>query len=322
MNSIVSSTQRFRVIDSHTAGEPTRVLLDGGPELPMASVSQRRVLLAQDHDYLRRALVLEPRGSENAVGAVLYPPQSAAARACVLFFNNVGYLQMCVHGLIGVVHTMAYAGVVDWGGASMRFETPAGIVSATPNSDGTISIANVRSFRARAGVEVRTTDGWIKGDIAYGGNWFFIVDEDEHRRSLERSKATSLVEYAASLRAALLAAQIAGPGGEVIDHIQLTSRCAGEGANSRNFVLCPGNAYDRSPCGTGSSARVACLAADAQLAPGQRWVQESVIGSRFELSYEAVQGGVIPTVTGRAHIVADGDAIIDAHDPYRSGIVP
>lgn len=320
MNSIVTPSQRFRVIDSHTAGEPTRVLIEGAPELPRAPAATLRKILAERHDDLRRALVLEPRGNENAVGAILLPPETDLARATIVFFNNVGYLDMCVHGLMGVVQSMAYAGMLAWGGPPVRFETPAGWVEAEIAADGSVLVNNVRSFRWRAGVEIRGRSGWLRGDVAYGGNWFFIVHHEDHRQLLERARAAELVEYCRDLADALATAGITGPAGEAIDHIQLTAPAQSSGANARNFVLCPGRAYDRSPCGTGSCARLACLAADGRVAPGELWIQESIIGSRFELRYQPTDGGILPSVRGRAHIVADGHCIVDPNDPYRNGI--
>ena len=309
--------QRIQVIDSHTGGEPTRLVVGGFPDLGKGSMAERRALLAERHDRWRAAAVLEPRGSDVVVGALLCEPVSADAAAGVVFFNNAGYLGMCGHGTIGLVASLAHMGRIGVG--EHRIETPVGTVTTTLHEDGSVSVRNVPAYRhlRQAAVEL-PGHGTVRGDVAWGGNWFFLVSE--HGQRVASDNLAALTDYTAALRRALAAQGITGAEGAEIDHIELFADDA-DGADSRNFVLCPGNAYDRSPCGTGTSAKIACLAADGKLAPGQVWTQASVIGSRFEASYEpADDGRVIPTLRGRAHISAEATLLIDEADSFGWGI--
>ncbi|CAN7542966.1 4-hydroxyproline epimerase [Pseudorhodoferax sp. LjRoot39] len=309
---------RIEVIDSHTGGEPTRVVLAGFPDLGRGSMAERRALLAAEHDKWRAATVLEPRGSDVVVGALLCEPQDTTAAAGVVFFNNTGYLGMCGHGTIGLVATLAHLGRIQPG--AHRIETPVGTVTATLHADGSVSVRNVPAYRLHKQVAVDLPGhGRVLGDVAWGGNWFFLVAE--HGQRVDGGNLAALTAYAAALRQALAAQGITGTDGAEIDHIELFAN--DPDADSRNFVLCPGNAYDRSPCGTGTSAKVACLAADGKLAPGQVWRQASVIGSQFEASYEPGEAGqVIPTIRGRAHLSAEATLLIEDDDPFAWGIHP
>lgn len=309
--------KRIDVIDSHTGGEPTRLVIGGFPDLGRGSMAVRRDRLAREHDRWRTAATLEPRGSEVIVGALLCEPENAAHAAGVIFFNNAGYLGMCGHGAIGLVASLAYLGRMRPG--VHVIETPVGAVTTTLHDDGSVSVRNVPAYRLHAGVEVEAP-GWgrVRGDVAWGGNWFFLVTS-EHGQRIAADNIAALTDYAWAVRQALAAAGIAGRDGAEIDHIELFADDAR--ADSRNFVLCPGKAYDRSPCGTGTSAKLACLAADGRLAPGQRWRQASVIGSEFEAHYELVSGEVVPTLRGRAHVCAQATLLIDDDDPFAWGIV-
>jgi 4-hydroxyproline epimerase len=309
--------QRIQVIDSHTGGEPTRLVIGGFPDLGKGSMAERRALLAGQHDKWRAAAVLEPRGSDVVVGALLCEPVSADAAAGVVFFNNAGYLGMCGHGTIGLVASLAHMGRIGVG--EHRIETPVGTVTTTLHEDGSVSVRNVPAYRhlRQAAVEL-PGHGTVRGDVAWGGNWFFLVSE--HGQRVASDNLAALTDYTAALRRALAAQGITGADGAEIDHIELFADDS-EGADSRNFVLCPGNAYDRSPCGTGTSAKIACLAADGKLAPGEVWKQASVIGSVFEASYALDgEGRVIPTLRGRAHISAEATLLIDEADPFGWGI--
>jgi len=309
--------QRIQVIDSHTGGEPTRLVVGGFPDLGKGSMAERRALLAERHDRWRAAAVLEPRGSDVVVGALLCEPVSADAAAGVVFFNNAGYLGMCGHGTIGLVASLAHMGRIGVG--EHRIETPVGTVTTTLHEDGSVSVRNVPAYRhlRQAAVEL-PGHGTVRGDVAWGGNWFFLVSE--HGQRVASDNLAALTDYTAALRKALSAQGITGADGAEIDHIELFADDS-EGADSRNFVLCPGNAYDRSPCGTGTSAKIACLAADGKLAPGEVWKQASVIGSVFEASYALDgEGRVIPTLRGRAHISAEATLLIDDADPFGWGI--
>jgi proline racemase len=312
-----SSTGSIRVIDSHTGGEPTRVVVEGAPGLGEGDMAARRERMRESCDWLRTSLVTEPRGSEWMVGAVLQKPQSPRAAAGVIFFNNVGYLGMCGHGLIGVAATLAYLGRI--GPGRHIIETPVGDVSVELREDGAVSFENVRSFRRLKSAAVKLPDGReVVGDVAWGGNWFFFTNTDRMMTLADEDELTGLT---LKIRRALEQSRITGDDGATIDHIELVGPPSDPAvADARNFVLCPGGQYDRSPCGTGTSAKVACLAADGKLAPGQVWRQESIVGSIFEGSYREVEGGVVPTITGRAFVNGDLRLVIDAQDPFRFGI--
>ena len=310
--------QTISVIDSHTGGEPTRLVLDGFPDLGQGSMAQRRELLQRAYDPWRTATVLEPRGSEVVVGALLCTPVDPASAAGVIFFNNQGYLGMCGHGTIGVVASLAYLGRIAAGRHAI--ETPVGTVQATLHEDGSVSVRNIAARRYRHAVAVQVAGyGQVHGDVAWGGNWFFLCSD--HGMRVHSDNLAALSAYSIAVRQALISNGITGEQGEEIDHIELFGP-DDEGADSRNFVLCPGNAYDRSPCGTGTSAKLACLAADSVLEPGAVWTQASIIGSRFEARYTVEDGKIIPTIRGRAHISAEARLVLDADDPFLWGIKP
>ncbi len=307
--------QRIQIIDSHTGGEPTRLVVSGFPDLGTGSMAERLVRLSRDHDVWRAATVLEPRGNDVIVGALLCEPVASDACAGVIFFNNSGYLGMCGHGTIGLVATLAHMGRI--GPGVHTIETPVGTVRATLHEDRSVSVRNVPSWRHARQVAVRVPGyGTAHGDIAYGGNWFFLIND--HGQRIAGDNIAALTAYSCAVKAALAEQGIGGAQGAEIDHIELFADDAQ--ADSRNFVLCPGGAYDRSPCGTGTSAKLACLAADGKLAPGAIWHQASVIGSRFEASYERDGERIIPTLRGRAHISAEATLLIEADDPYGWGI--
>jgi 4-hydroxyproline epimerase len=309
--------KRIRILDSHTGGEPTRLVLAGFPDLGTGSMAERRQILAERHDEWRAATVLEPRGSDVLVGALLCEPVDPDACAGVIFFNNSGYLGMCGHGTIGLVVSLAHLGRISAG--VHRVETPVGTVEATMHEDGSVSVQNVPSYRYRKALSVEVPGiGNVTGDIAWGGNWFFLIAE--HGLKIGSDNLDALTAYTWAVRQALESQCILGEDGGEIDHIELFAD--DEEADSRNFVLCPGKAYDRSPCGTGTSAKLACLAADGKLAPGQIWRQASVIGSQFEGSYQWQDERVVPTIRGRAHISAEATLLLDSDDPFAWGIRP
>ena len=307
-----------RVIDSHTGGEPTRVVVAGGPDLGGGTVREQLERFRRDHDRFRSAVVNEPRGSDVMVGALLVPPHDPSCRFGVIFFNNVDTLWMCGHGTIGLVATLAHLGLI--GPGEVRLDTAVGPVAATLHTDGTVTLANVPSYRHAKQVAVEVPGlGVVRGDIAWGGNWFFLIEQHGLNVALEHVEA--LTDYAWKVRQALGAQGIVGADGGEIDHIELFAPTPT--ADSRNFVLCPGKAYDRSPCGTGTSAKVACLAADGKLAEGATWKQESVIGSHFLASYRRLPDGQVqPLVTGRAFVQADATFLFHPEDPFAWGIRP
>ena len=308
--------KRIQVIDSHTGGEPTRLVIGGFPHLGHGSMAERRALLAAEHDAWRAAAVLEPRGSDVIVGALLCEPAAPDAAAGVIFFNNAGYLGMCGHGTIGLVATLAHMGRIKPG--EHRIETPVGTVTATLHADGAVSVRNLPAYRHLHQVAIEVPGhGIVCGDVAWGGNWFFLVSE--HGQRVASDNLAGLTAYTSLLREALGKQGITGADGGEIDHIEIFAD-DDQGADSRNFVLCPGLAYDRSPCGTGTSAKIACLAADGKLAPGEIWRQASVIGSVFEASYALEGGKVVPTIRGRAYISAEATLLIQEDDPFAWGI--
>jgi 4-hydroxyproline epimerase len=312
-----TNKKRVQVIDSHTAGEPTRVVIAGGPELGIGDLQSRLALLRTAHDGFRKGVVFEPRGSEVVVGALLCEPVNPASAAGVIFFNDVGYLGMCGHGTIGLVTTLAHLGRIAPGKHSI--ETPVGTVQTELHSDGTVSVRNVPSYRYRQNVSVEVPGyGQFAGDIAWGGNWFFLVAE--HSYELRLAERTALIAVTTALRTALAENGITGEGGAVIDHIELFSAAENQGNSSRNFVLCPGASFDRSPCGTGTSAKMACLHADGKLDEGASWRQEGILGTVFVGSVMAQGDGVLPVISGRAWVTAESTLLFDATDPFREGI--
>src|SRR5918996_2604381 len=269
--------QRLSVIDSHTGGEPTRVVINGMPDLGGGSLAARRERFARDFDRYRAACINEPRGSDVIVGALLVEPADKSCVAGVIFFNNVGTIGMCGHGTIGLMITLAHLGRIRPG--EHRIDTPVGVFIARLDANRQVSVENVASWRARKGVTIDVPGlGPVTGDIAWGGNWFYLVEGQ--REALALANVERLTDVSWRIRQALNA-----QGFPDIDHVELVGPAASPQANARNFVLCPGKAYDRSPCGTGTSAKLACLAADGKLAEGEPWVQESIIGSTFRASY-------------------------------------
>jgi 4-hydroxyproline epimerase len=304
------------IIDSHTGGEPTRLVTDGGPDLGSGPLNERLAMLRAGHDNFRSAVVCEPRGSDVLVGALLCAPRAPDCVAGVIFFNNVGYLGMCGHGTIGLVASLAFMGRITPG--RHRIDTPVGVVEAELHADGSVTVENVASYRRRAAVTVEVPGhGPVTGDIAYGGNWFFLVAG--HGLELAVDNVEALTSYTVAVSQALDAAGITGDNGALIDHIELFADSR-TGADSRSFVLCPGKAYDRSPCGTGTSAKLACLAADGKLAEAALWKQESVIGSVFEASYRMREGQLLPSIRGKAWVNAQAQLILDPSDPFVWGI--
>lgn len=303
---------RIRVLDSHTGGEPTRLVIEGGPDLGSGPLGERIERFHEQFDRYRSAVVNEPRGSDPVVGALLVEPHDPTCQFGVLFFNNVGTLGMCGHGTIGVVVSLAYLQRLEPG--PVRIDTPVGPVTARLHAHGAVSVQNVPSWRASAGVRVALPGGEIvTGDIAWGGNWFFIAEE--RRLALDRGNLEALTRRCREIRAAVNA-----QGHPEVDHIELWGPSISKGVDARNFVLCPGGAYDRSPCGTGTSAKVACLAADRLLAEGEEWSQESVVGSVFRATYRRDGDRIVPTITGTAHVCAEATLLLDPSDLFCWGI--
>ena len=305
----------IRVVDSHTGGEPTRLVLEGGPDLGDGPLAERLQRFRDQFDAYRSAVVNEPRGSDPLVGALLLKPHRADCGLGVIFFNNVGYLGMCGHGTIGLIASLKHLGELAPG--VVKIDTPVGAIEASLGIDGRISVDNVVSYRAAQSVAVDVPGiGKVLGDVAWGGNWFFLISE--HGQSIDLPHVDALTDFTWRVRAA-----INTQGYPLVDHIELFAPASVPGAHSRNFVLCPGKAYDRSPCGTGTSAKLACLAADGKLAQGEEWIQESLIGSTFVGRYrwcDRSKGEIVPTITGTAHVTGESLLRLDPEDPFCWGI--
>ena len=307
--------QTVRVVDSHTGGEPTRLVLEGGPDLGAGPLAERLQRFRDHFDVYRSAIVNEPRGSDPLVGALLVKPHRADCGLGVIFFNNVGYLGMCGHGTIGLIASLEHLGELVPG--AVKIDTPVGAIEADLSVDGRISVDNVVSYRAAQRVAVEVPGiGKVTGDVAWGGNWFFLMSE--HGQSIDLPHVEALTDFTWRVRAAINA-----QGYPLVDHIELFAPAKVPGAHSRNFVLCPGKAYDRSPCGTGTSAKLACLAADGKLSEGEDWIQESLIGSTFVGRYrwrDRSKGEIVPTITCTAHVTGESLLRLDPADPFCWGI--
>lgn len=318
----------FKIIDSHTGGEPTRMVYEGFPELIGDTIQDKLNHFKQNFEHLRQSIILEPRGNDVLVGALLFPATNPKATASVIFFNNTGYLGMCGHGTIGVIVSLAYQQKITTG--THWLETPVGLVQAVLHEDGSCSVQNVPSYRYKKQVAVNVPKlGLIHGDIAWGGNWFFLVSD--HGQDIQADNVKQLTQVTMQIKQALVTANITGENGCEIDHIELFADSKDDNINSKNFVLCPGAAYDRSPCGTGTSAKLACLAADNKLAPGQLWRQQGVVGSVFTGSYQLANSAhhtdnryseptIIPTICGHAYVCAETALIVQDDDPFKWGI--
>ena len=314
---MASRFHRVRVIDSHTGGEPTRLVVEGGPDLGSGPLTERLERFRRDHDAFRSAVVNEPRGSDVLVGALLCTPTDPKCAAGAIFFNNVGYLGMCGHGTIGLIASLAYMGRIKPG--DHQIETPVGQIGVTLHQNGEVTVNNVESYRLAAGVALDVPGyGRVHGDVAWGGNWFFLVHD--HNQELALKNVDELSSFTKAIRKELQKRGITGKEGKEIDHIELFGASQLPGVDSKNFVLCPGGAYDRSPCGTGTSAKLACLYADGRHQEGQVWRQESIVGSVFEGSIRVSEGKVYPSIKGSAFVNAESELVFDPHDPLCMGI--
>lgn len=308
----------MRVIDSHTGGEPTRVILDGGPDLGSGSLAKRAQCLATEHQDFYLSVMREPRGQPAMVGALLVESVDPSCVAGVIYFDLAAVLGMCGHGTIGVAVTLAHLGRIGLG--VHRIETPAGVVEVELSDPNTVTVTNVESRRVKRAVSVSVPGfGTVTGDLAYGGNWFYIIEPSPI--PVEPGNLNALTDLGIAIRDAAQAEGVGGENGQLIDHIIFQGNDPSSKVHSRNFVLCPDDTYDRSPCGTGCSARLACLAAEGRLAPGQEIIQKSVIGSPYRLSYQpGTTGAIIPSITGQAFITAESTILFDPKDPFRGGI--
>ncbi len=308
----MTAFQQIKVLDTHTGGEPTRLVLEGGPDLGGGPLSERVKVFAAKHDRFRTAIVCEPRGSDVFVGALLVEPHDKSCQFGVIFFNDVGCLGMCGHGIIGVVVALAHAGRLKAG--PVKLDTPVGAIEAVLGAGGEVTFNNVPAYRREKDLPLYLPGvGDVNCDLAWGGNWFCLIEQHDQR--LELDNIPQLKEYCSRIRQA-----VGDSGFPEIDHIALFGPGTKPGANRRNFVLCPGKSYDRSPCGTGTSAKLACLAADGELAVGAEWVQESIVGSLFRAKYRKQGDKIIPTITGSAHVMGEATLLLDPADPFAWGI--
>lgn len=309
----------LQVIDSHTGGEPTRVIVAGGPDLGVGAMAERAEVLRRDFDWVRSSVCNEPRGHEAMVGALLCEAHEADCVCGVIFFNNVSVLGMCIHGTIGLAVTLAHLGRIGVG--AHRIDTPVGVVTVMLREDGSVEVENVPSWRTAKDVEVEVA-GWgkVRGDVAWGGNWFFLINDQGPEVS--PGNIDELIGFTWSVRKALEAAGVTGDGGSCVDHIESFGKTHDEAvADGRNFVLCPGKAYDRSPCGTGVSAKLACLFADGKLAEGETWRQAGIVGSVFSGRVRSLPDGrVLPSISGRAWVIGESNYHFREDDPFRFGI--
>ncbi|MBI3169454.1 MAG: proline racemase family protein [Chloroflexi bacterium] len=322
---------RIPYLDSHTGGEPTRLIQTLPFDLGTGSVAEKLSTLKKNHDDLRRTVLLEPRGSDVLVGAYLVPPADPTCQFGVIYFNNVGYLGMCGHGTIGLIASLAYLGKIQPG--MIRVETPVGVVEATLHSSplpplgeglgvrvgeypNKVSVKNIPAYRHLHHIPIEIDGKTVHGDVAWGGNWFFLVHD--HGMDVNMSNLEALTDFSWRVREQLTANGITGANGAEVDHVELFASTPE--ADSKSFVLCPGKAYDRSPCGTGTSAKLACLYGDGKLKVGQTWRQQSVVGSIFEGSVQLDGDKIIPTITGEAWVMSEGTILVDERDPFGKGI--
>lgn len=308
----------MHVVDSHTGGEPTRVILSKGPDLGSGTLAERAKVLATQHKEYYQSIMLEPRGQVAMVGALLVKPTDPECTTGVIYFDAEAVIGMCGHGTIGLTVTLAHLGCIGLG--IHKIETPVGVVEVNLLDENTVAVQNVESRRIRAAVSVEVDGlGVITGDVAYGGNWFFIVEDCPI--AVNTSNIRQLTDASIAIRNAANAKGLGGEDGQPIDHVIFQTPSSEAGIHSQNFVLCPDDNYDRSPCGTGSSAWMACLAADGRLGVGEEIVQKSVIGSPYTLSYQpGKNGGVIPKIIGKAYITAESTLVFNIRDPFKNGI--
>ena len=318
---IDSEIKKLKIIDSHTGGEPTRVIIDGCPDLGNGTLAEKRDQLQANHDWIRTAALLEPRGFPAMVGAMLTEPHTPDCIAGVIFFNNGGYLGMCIHGTIGLAVTLQHMGVISEG--SHRIDTPVGVVTIHLNQDGSVTVDNVPCYRYQKDISVEVPSyGTITGDIAWGGNWFFLISQAENTPRVDEDNISELMTFTTTVEQALADVGITGDDGGRVDHVEVFGPPTDNLSDSRNFVLCSGGEYDRSPCGTGTSAKLACLFADGNFHPGETWRQAGILNTIFsgEISTIPDSSKITPTMTGSAWVNGETTLIINSKDPFSKGI--
>ncbi|QIH32902.1 4-hydroxyproline epimerase [Sphingobacterium sp. DR205] len=325
----------FFCIDSHTCGCPVRLVAGGAPVLQGHSMMERRLHFIKEYDWIRKGLMFEPRGHDMMSGSMLYPPIDPNNDTGVLYIETSGCLPMCGHGTIGTVTIAIEEGLVrPKVPGKLRLETPAGLILIDYVQDGpkvkTVKLTNVKSFLYKEGLSVVCPDlGEIIVDVAYGGNFYAIVDPQKNFRDISDFSASQLIHYGKIIRRLLNEkTDFIHPEDENIyglSHIQWTGKPTKANSMGRNAVLVGENALDRSPCGTGTSARMAQWYAKGKLKKGEEFVHESYIGSQFvgrieeETTTITGQPAIIPSVEGWARITGYSQIIIDDEDPYKEG---
>ena len=328
------STHTFFCIDAHTCGNPVRVVTGGGPRLEGSTMSERRQHFLAEYDWIRTGLMFEPRGHDMMSGSILYPPTRDDTDMGLLFIETSGCLPMCGHGTIGTVTVMIEHGLVKpKTPGKLRLEVPAGMVEAYYRMDGphvdAVRIVNVASYLHSAGLSVDCPGhGTLSVDVAYGGNFYAIIDPQGEFKSLDELTAGDILRLSPMIRKRMNEQYaFVHPDNKTISglsHVQWTGRPKNPRAHARNAVLYGEQAIDRSPCGTGTSARMAQWAAKGKLKVGDEFVHESIIGSLFtgRVEAETIVGdrkAIIPSIEGWARITGFNTIFIDDRDPYNHG---
>ena len=324
----------FRCIDGHTCGNPVRLVAEGGPELKGSNMSERRQHFLNEFDWIRKGLMFEPRGHDMMSGSILYPPADEANDLGVLFIETRGCLPMCGHGTIGTVTIALEEGLIQpKTPGKLRLETPAGLVHIEYTKEGdkvtAVKLTNVPAYLAEENLSVHCSDlGEIHVDVAYGGNLYAIVDPQENFSGIQDYSADQLIRWSREIREKLNQhynfehpedATIRG-----LSHLLWTGETLDPMSTARNAVFYGDKAIDRSPCGTGTSARMAQWYAKGKLTQGERFIHESIIGSKFIGRIESVtkvagRPAIIPSVEGWARIHGHNTITIDDDDPYAHG---
>ena len=326
----------FFCIDGHTCGNPVRLVAGGGPLLQGATMMERRAHFLAEYDWIRTGLMFEPRGHDMMSGSILYPPTRDDCDIAILFIETSGCLPMCGHGTIGTVTMALEHGLVrPRTPGTLMLDTPAGVVKAEYRQEGAyveeVRITNVPSFLYAEDLTVECPDlGDLTVDVAYGGNFYAIVESQKNFDDLDDFTVAQLLDWSPILRARLNAryefVHPENPSINVLSHIMWTGMATKAGADKRNAVFYGERAIDRSPCGTGTSARMAQLHAKGRLATGDSFVHESIIGSLFHGRVEretdvAGRKAIIPSIGGWARMTGYNTIFIDDRDPFARGFV-
>lgn len=328
--------KRFFCIDAHTCGNPVRLVAGGGPELKGNNMVEKRAYFLDHYDWIRKSLMFEPRGHDMMSGSILYPPHDPENDVAVLFIETSGCLPMCGHGTIGTITIAIEEGlIIPKVPGKIRMEAPAGLVEITYHqaSDGKVSsvkLTNVGSFLYKEGLQVECPDlGDLIVDVAYGGNFYAIIDPQTNFRGIENHTADQLISWSRAIRIDInnkytfLHPEI--PAINWCSHVLWTGECLDPSSTARNAVFYGDKAIDRSPCGTGTSARMAQWYAKGKLHMGDTFIHESFIGSKFTGTIEGITkvgeyDAIIPGIEGWAKIYGYNTILVDPEDdPYARG---